>query len=256
MSCVEEHYESLLAPVYTWLAGGYEESVEKNLALFRRHGITPRGSGIAADLGCGPGFQAVALARLGFSVTAVDLSATLLAELQRSAGGLPIVAVRDDLLRFDDHLSAKPELVVCMGDTLTHLESGERVNALFDRVAACLEPGGRLVLSFRDLGAEMFGLDRFVQLRSDESRIFTCFLEFREDRVLVHDLLHEKRGSGWVLSKSVYPKLRLSRKEVVDCLESRGFVQDCVDTEGGMITIRASPAGRGIWPSAPSFVKI
>ena len=75
------------------------------------------------DLGCGPGFQSLALARMGYRVLAIDLSEQLLAELTRSAADLPIQTIHDDLLHFERHLDLSPSLIVCMGDTITHLDS-------------------------------------------------------------------------------------------------------------------------------------
>ena len=42
--------------------------------------------GIAIDLGAGCGFQSIPLARLGFTVTAIDLDEKLLDELQKNSG--------------------------------------------------------------------------------------------------------------------------------------------------------------------------
>ena len=73
MVTVEEHYESLLSDVYTWLMGGFDEAKSNNVEFFKCRNITPLSSGIAVDLGAGSGFQSIPLAELGFNVTAIDL---------------------------------------------------------------------------------------------------------------------------------------------------------------------------------------
>ena len=75
MADAKAHYERLLAPYYTWMAGGYDFKLNEYREFFKNLNLRPSGSGIAVDLGSGCGFQAVPLAELGFSVWAFDLSA-------------------------------------------------------------------------------------------------------------------------------------------------------------------------------------
>jgi 2-polyprenyl-3-methyl-5-hydroxy-6-metoxy-1,4-benzoquinol methylase len=57
--------------------------------------------GRALDLGTGPGTQAVALAGLGFKVTATDLSATAVRKADKLAGdkGVEVAFMQDDVLK-------------------------------------------------------------------------------------------------------------------------------------------------------------
>ncbi|MEP7297536.1 MAG: hypothetical protein ABI702_15225 [Burkholderiales bacterium] len=97
-----------------------------------------------------------------------------------------------DLLDFAAHLSGPAELVLCMGDTLTHLHSPAQVAQLLHAVAGALAPGGRFVATFCDYRQLPEGDARFIAVRSDALRLHTCFLEEQGDRVRVHDLLHER----------------------------------------------------------------
>jgi len=74
-----------------------------------------------------------------------------------------------------------------MGDTPTHLPERSSVNMLISRVAEHLPPGGHFVISFRDYSTALEGADRFIAVRSDESRILNCYLEYDEATVQVHD---------------------------------------------------------------------
>ena len=218
-----EHYERLLAQRYTWMFGAsFAEKVGQEKLLLREAGVLE--PGIAMDLGCGSGFQSVALAELGAScVHAVDSSAALLRELELHAGGLPVTAHERDLMAFDQLAIGPLDTVVCMGDTLTHLVAPDDVRVLLAKIAAVLSPGGRVVLSWRDLSAPPEGLDRFIPVRGDDQRIMTCFLEDRGDTVLVHDLVHEKEDGDWQLRVSAYPKLKLSEDFVVSTVEAAGL---------------------------------
>jgi SAM-dependent methyltransferase len=240
MSDIREHYESLLADHYSWLFGGFEMKAAENEIFFAAYEITPHGNRRAIDLGSGSGFQSIALARMGFEVIAIDLSPKLLAELNRRRDGLSITTVEDDLLNFTDHLQGKAELCVCMGDTLTHLDSRETVEKLCRQVFAALEANGRFVLTFRDLTPALDGLDRFIPVKSDEDKIFTCFLEYESEHVKVHDLVYEKAESGWNLKKSFYRKCRIALASIKEIMTVIGFRLDVSTLDKGVITIIAT----------------
>lgn len=239
MGKVTDHYESLLADHYSWLFGGLEAKCHENQAFFDSSDIKPSTNGRAIDLGCGSGFQSIPLARIGFDVTGLDLSPTLLAELSANKGDLAITTLNDDLNNFHLHCPDKAELIVCMGDTLTHLESKDEVTGLFAKIYHHLEKDGEFVLTYRDLSFELKDIDRFLPVKSDETRIFTCFLEYEEEKVKIHDLLYVKENNEWTLYKSFYRKLRLPIDWVTDELNAKGFKINSVGSDRGMSTIIA-----------------
>lgn len=226
MSKVAEHYEKLLAKHYVWMSGlPFDQKVEEQKVLLASiPGLTR--AGLALDLGCGPGFQTLALAALGYSpVFAFDTSRELLEQLQAQAGSVSIMTRQMDITRLEDaELPGEATVSVCMGDTLTHLPSKAAVQKLFADVYARLAPEGTLVLTYRDLTAELIGADRFLPIRADDTRIMTCFLEYSSpDFATVHDLIYVKEDGGWRLNKSCYDKLRLSSDWVRGALREAGF---------------------------------
>ncbi len=239
MAATREHYENHLADYYAWISGGVDLKIEENRKFFIDHNIEPIRSGSAFDLGSGCGFQSVPLAELGFRVVAMDLSAKMLAQLQQNAKNLPIETICDDLSNFTRYKRGNIELVICMGDTLAHLDALRNVQALLDKVFFELETGGCLVLSFRNLSQELMELDRFIPVRSNETTIFTCFLEFEKTTVRVHDIIYEKKDTRWVLKKSVYQKLRISPDWTQKYLQEIGFTIEFYEEQNGMIHIIA-----------------
>jgi SAM-dependent methyltransferase len=239
MPTVEEHYEKLLAPYYTWMYGGAEHQLSAYREFFDRHAVQPKGCGVALDLGAGSGFQSIPLAELGFHVIAIDISRQLLDELRRSAGGLSIVAIRDDLLRFAHHSPPQVELIICMGDTLTHLQTLAEVRRLIVDAGNRLAAGGRLFIGFRDMSVEAKDLERFIAVRSDAQRIFTCFLEYEKRHVRVHDLVYEWCEDQWVLRKSYYRKLRISTDWLQEQTNTAGLVIEHLAVRNGMTTLIA-----------------
>lgn len=223
MNSVADHYSQLLAPIYSWMSGSVEAAVEAGKAEIDEALQQLPADSLVVDLGAGFGMHAIPLARSGVRVLAVDNSTELLQELDRLAAGLPVETVADDLLSFRSHLTGKAAAVLCMGDTLTHLPEHTHVDFLAQEVHEALGPGGQFVLSFRDYSVPLEGIARFIPVRSDERRILTCFLEYEEDAVVVHDVLHERSGDGWDTRVSSYRKLRLSPDGVMARLETSGF---------------------------------
>lgn len=243
MTTVTDHYESLLAPMYLWMAGGFEHAV----ALGREDIAGHVGNGgVAVDLGAGFGMHAIPLARAGYVVLAIDSSALLIGQLQKHAAGLDVRAVVGDMLSFGEHLSDQADLVICMGDTLTHLQSELFVLTLLRRVADALRPGGTFLATFRDYTRLPEGTARFIPVRGDDTRILTCFLETQADRVLVHDILHERSGEAWSMRVSAYPKLRLAPMDVCEMARSAGMTCTYAPGPRGMVKLiaRAAPGCR------------
>ena len=234
MVSVRDHYDNHLAQYYAWICGGIENNVAENQSFFNTHNIQPINTGRALDLGAGCGFQSIPLAESGFQVYAVDLSGRLLKQLKETAPDLAIETICDDVLNFSNYVRGGIDLAVCMGDTLTHLASLYRVEALLKKVYAALVDNGHLIISFRDLSRELTGLDRFFPVRSDDSTIFTCFLEYEKTTVTVHDIVYEKKRGQWDLRKSAYQKCRISSEWTRNLLQNIGFNIEFSEDHKGM----------------------
>jgi len=240
MNTAKTHYDQQLASVYSWMSGTTEVAIQRNHDLFRQLDIDSTLRGLAVDLGSGSGFQSIPLAEMGFSVIAVDFCAALLSELSERANNLPIRTIHDDILNFPQYVQEPAQLIVCMGDTLTHLESLSSVQSLLSNIGRVLATNGKLILTFRDyVSVELQGTQRFIPVRSDESTIFTCFLEYHEDVVEVHDLLYRKEGNRWSLNTSSYPKLRIDKNWLCEQLEKSELQIIQNQINNGMICIVA-----------------
>jgi len=228
-SKVHEHYEALLAEHYTWMFGtSFREKVAEQCALLNELGVECSSEGArAVDLGCGSGFQAVALGELGYEVLAIDSSAKLLAELALRRDGYAIRTAQADLRNFVSLAGDEAvDVVVCMGDTLTDLESRKHVSQLFTNVAGALAMGGLFILTYRDYAeSELSGLDRLFVVQSDYEKVMTRLLEYENaDFVVVHDLLKVRDHAGrWTLREGSYRKLRLSSHWIEIELKRAGF---------------------------------
>src|SRR5262245_3045858 len=167
-SSVHEHYEHLLADYYTRMFGDFDSKVAEQQALLEQLGIGRRRGGRAVDLGCGSGFQSLALTRLGYRVLAVDFSERILRSLRVPAHGLLIEAIPGGIR---DVANVRPyglDVAVCMGDTLSHVEGDAHMDLLFQGILGRLGRGGRFVLTFRDLTQELHDHERVVPVHATD----------------------------------------------------------------------------------------
>jgi SAM-dependent methyltransferase len=245
MPTVNEHYHDLLAPVYTWMVGGADQAFALGLADLQalelpdvRNAAKPS---FAIDLGAGFGMHSIPLARMGWQVLAVDSSEVLLEELSVHAGKLSVRPIQADLLNFHQYLSANQhaDLILCMGDTLTHLSSLDDIAKLAQRVKAHLPAHGQFVATYRDYSKLPSGAARFIPVRSDSQRILTCFLEEHPHHVQVHDLLYEKHDEKWEMKLSHYSKLRLNTQSLIATFAQAGLQARVEPALSGMLRLVA-----------------
>lgn len=232
-----DHYHNHLAYFYSWMVGDFEDKLQEQKKYFNDRKIRPCSSNLAFDLGSGHGLQSVALAEIGFHVKAIDFNRQLLDELQIHQSSLNIERIHEEILHFLKGTSQKAELIVCMGDTLTHLESFKEVRELVAQVSKHLDRNGKIIFSFRDFTPALKDEERFIFVKGDDSRILTCFLEYFSDYVMVHDILYEKQNGAWVPKISAYPKLRLGEGIFNDLLRQNGIITKRSEVIKGMIHI-------------------
>jgi SAM-dependent methyltransferase len=217
------HYDRFLASRYTWMAGGFDENTARNREFFAAHRIRPALTGAAIDLGAGCGFASIPLAGAGFRVTAVDLCRPLLDELAERAAGTGIEVVPADLLDFPSWAGRRPELITCLGDTLTHLPSTRNVRLLVRQCHAELVPGGRLVITLRNYAGPEDGTVAVIPVRRDADRIFLCRLEYGPAAVTVTDICYSRPGGRWEREAGSYRKIRIAPAFLKECLAGAGF---------------------------------
>lgn len=241
MASVAEHYDQHLGPIYTWMSGGADAARARFTALLTQLDLRPRAVGATAvDLGCGSGFQTIPLAQAGYQVTAIDFSEALLTELARDTDNLAVRTVRADLRELERYCpTPSPEVIVCMGDTLPHLPSIDDIARVLASACQALAPNGHLLLSFRDYTVPRSGNDRFIPVRGDTDRILTCFLEYENDHVTVHDVLHTRSGNEWRLNVSAYRKTRLAPEWVRRELTKLGLELVYETAQSGTVTLAA-----------------
>jgi 2-polyprenyl-3-methyl-5-hydroxy-6-metoxy-1,4-benzoquinol methylase len=119
---VKEHYDNHLGHFYSWMTGDFNTKCIEFKSFLSENLIKPSGNKVALDLGAGHGLQSIPLAEIGFQVFAIDFNQKLLDELNLNAKDLDVTVINDDIRKIETFAN-KPELIVCCGDTLSHLEN-------------------------------------------------------------------------------------------------------------------------------------
>ena len=137
------------------------------------------------DVGCGTGRHSVELARRGYGVTGIDLSAGMLDEARRKAveARVDVEFVHADATEF---VAPNPfDAVVCLcGSAFTMVDLGGDADAhdraILRNIAASLNPGGPFMLTtpngyrrIREVEADDEGFDpvTMTQVREDDFRV-------------------------------------------------------------------------------------
>ena len=157
--------------------GAYAADLPYWRALAERH------TGAVLDIGAGTGRVALALARAGHAVVALERDATLAAELSRRAGALPIEVRRADACDFT--LDSPVAVAIVPMQTIHLLEDR---GAFLGCVRRALAPGGVLAIALLGEGVEPFELELdpdFVQLGAVRYESAPTALRRREGVVLL-----------------------------------------------------------------------
>ena len=193
------------------------------------------------DAATGTGMHAIALAKDGYDVTGADLSLEMIEIARRNAQNAG-TKVRFEAVGFG-HL-AQPfnhqpfDALLCMGNSLPHLLSAEDLKSCFKDFAACLKPGGMLLIQNRNFDEVLGRQDRWMEPQTfaegEKQWVFERFYDFNPDGTIQFNLVTLKRRgqeawSSSVLSTTLRPILR---DELVLLLKEAGFSQ--IDTLGSL----------------------
>lgn len=149
-----ETYDEL-ADHYHLIFESWELSVVRQAAvlssvLYRNCGLTTTAR--ILDCACGIGTQSLGLAKLGFRVTGCDLSPNAVerARLEASRRNLNIQFSVANMLDLTCLGNSHFDAVICMDNSLPHLESAEQLLQAAEQMRSRLRPGGSLMASIRD----------------------------------------------------------------------------------------------------------
>jgi 2-polyprenyl-3-methyl-5-hydroxy-6-metoxy-1,4-benzoquinol methylase len=186
------------------------------------------------DAACATGQHAMALAREGFAVAGADLSAEMIALARHNAAAAG-TAVRFEPVGFGGLAAAfgnaSFDALLCLGNSLPHLLTPADLRAALADFAACLAPGGLLIIQNRNFDAVLAMRNRWMEPQThtedDREWIFQRFYDFESDNLIRFNMVTLSRQTrhDWqaaLTSTRLYPQ---TRAELEQALLSAGFTR-------------------------------
>lgn len=212
-----------------WDASDQEEMDQLTTALGKADGRS------ILDCTCGWGNQAIALAKLGWQVTATDFTKAYL-DLARGRAAhnhLQIRFLECDVRQLDEHFQAEFDWVLtCMA--LDNIPSDEGIRQAVRGMYAALKPGGKCYIRLRDMDNIMQEKPRY-EYKGERilpyGRIVMLEDWIYESKTHVIDVsvfwLEDKRKSGYQWSQEISSVRRraLRKAELAGFLVEAGFKQ-------------------------------
>jgi SAM-dependent methyltransferase len=214
---------------YTWLAHYYDQFFASfraplDAARLRVLGpILPRVAS-ACDLACGTGTTALALAREGIKMFAVDLAPVMcrLARQKARRARLPLRVLRADMRRF--RLPEPVDLITCEYDALNHVPRRADLRMVSKAVARALRPGGYFFFDVNNrLGFERYWSGTFWLEKPGVVVVMRNSHDARRDRAWSDIEWFIREGRLWCRRQERVDEVCWSDNEIRRALREAGF---------------------------------
>jgi len=204
----------------------FEERLASEKPIWRRI-VEEKRIRRALDVGCGTGLQAILLASLGVTVTALDPSRPMI-ERARSNGARYGVQVQWLVGDFRDVAQLEKQsydLVFSIGNTLPHIRSIPQLEEAFQAVWKVLRPGGWLLLQLLNYHRILAKGERLIDVRRIGDRIFLRFYDFLSPN-LRFNILKLSLRSGSLEPQWFSTEIRpWTSREIQQILQTLGFCE-------------------------------
>ena len=217
-------------------------------------GIKEKAGGIprVLDVACGTGMHAIGLAQRGFAAAGADFSPNMI-ERARANASVAGVRVGFEVAGFGELERTFGEGVfdalLCLGNSLPHVLSDAELSKTLRDFAACLRPGGLLLLQDRNFDAVLSRRERWMEPQSHaEGKVqwlFLRFYDFDADGFLTFNLVTLRReGSAPWTQRVAFTRLRpLKQSDLAPALEAAGFGD--LACHGSMADVPFDPEASG-----------
>lgn len=194
--------------------------------------LKDRGARSVLDAAAGTGMHTIALVRQGYQATGADISHGMVkqARLNAKTAGAPI---RFEIAGFGEleHTfgSAGFDALLCLGNSLPHVLSNIDLDKTLADFAACLKPGGMLLIQNRNFDAVVANHIRWMEPQSHSEHgaewIFQRFYDFEPDGLLTFNMVILKRlGQGSWSQQVITSRMRpILKVELTLSLKEAGF---------------------------------
>jgi glycine/sarcosine N-methyltransferase len=242
-------YDSIAAH-YDFFYRDWHATLQRESGILRRF-FREKGVKTVLDASCGQGTQAIALAKIGFEVTAVDPSLPMLQKAREHARNYDVLDditfLQADFLGLRRALAGQYDAVLTKGNALPHLISDEEISGALANFYALLRPGGTLLIGMRDFDVMLEDRPRFVprqaHLDDPERDVILFDIWDWEDghpqTVRFNTFIVIGKGESYSVSRHPVLYRALRREELESLLMAAGFVDIHVELQGWEQTFAA-----------------
>lgn len=211
----------------------FEQRFAREIPTFERL-VSRFGISRALDAGAGTGFHSLLLARLGVEVTAVDVSAVMLAELTRHATEmrLPVTTVQTGFADLPRLVRTTFDAVFCLGNSLPHVSSAEELDSVLGGFASIVRPEGILLLQLVNFERLLASMDRIQSIRETERATYVRFYDYHADRIDFNILTLRRGGVAPGHNLETVRLWPLRARDLSPALAKAGFGR--VTSHGGL----------------------
>ena len=215
------HYDKLFLD---WQTASDEQAIILD-RIFQENGFSREAR--ILDCACGIGTQAIGLAKLGYPVTASDISDGELAEARQRAEkyGARIRFEHADFCALSRTFSQPFDIVIAMDNALPHMLTHEALESAVSSIIGQLRPGGIFVASIRDYDSLLMSKPPYsppyIHKTDQGQRVSFQTWDWRDDNYQLTQYIIEDEGSLHV-SKFACEYRATRREELTKLLLSNG----------------------------------
>ncbi len=240
-----------LADQYHLFYRDWKATIEREGGSLRRT-LRNRNVTTVLDASCGTGTQAIALATLGYEVTATDPSFNMLLKAHEYAGEYNvadrITFMRAGFLELPYALVGPYDAVITKGNSLPHLITDAEITQALRNFYDLLRPGGTLVIGMRDFDFMLEDRPRFVPRHAhmddpNEENILFDVWDWDDGppiTVTFNTFVVTGKGLDYRVNKYPVTYRALRREELESMLTEVGFVGLKAETQVWEIVFTAT----------------
>lgn len=195
------------------------------------------------DTATGTGMHAIALAEEGFIVSGVDISEGMIAAARQNASSANVnvsftTAAFGDIAgktrAGSDYRESLFDVLLCLGNSLPHVDGHTGLVEALQDFAACLQPGGLLILQNRNFDSVLAKKERWMEPQSHKNEtgetLYVRFYDFLPEGLIQFNILTLKQSPDGQWNQSVMETrlFPITSDIILLALEKTGFTQVCL----------------------------
>lgn len=197
---------------------------------FIRRTLEAHGTHSVLDAACGTGQHSLALRDWGYEPSGADSSPQMIHHAQATAKsrGVDVPFFVSDFAALPGLPGAPFDAVLCLGNSLPHVETDEALDASLDGLSEALRARGVLILHNLNYDKRWIERPRFFKLDSGvidgEEALVWRLADYGDTHITFHTALFQRGRDGqWEVQVNSTPQKPLFHKDLEERLHERGF---------------------------------